>query len=153
MNNWINDCLNNTFLNIHIGKLLFLRWNNWMRSLVFFWKHFNPSSNCSSFARSARRIPPVGNRCIPGKTLDCQWTKGVGKASPAQILEVISRDILFIILIKYKTRGAIKPVIREFIPAQELGSQLGQPRGMEHAYMTGPGISTKGKAQRWHGVP
>lgn len=63
--------------------------------------------------------------------------KGVGKASPAQILEVISGEISVITLMRYKTSDAIKPVIRHLVLAQELENQVGQP-GIE-----------KGDGPRW----
>lgn len=53
--------------------------------------------------------------------------RGVGKASPAQILEVISGEISVITLMRYKTSDAIKPVIRELVLAQERENHVGQP--------------------------
>lgn len=52
------------------------------------------------------------------------------KTSPAQIIQVISGDISIIVLMSYTTSDVIKPVIREILPAQELGDQVCQP-GME----------------------
>lgn len=53
-----------------------------------------------------------------------------GRELGRQVLEVISGEISGITLMRYKTNHALKPLIKELVPAQESGSQVGQP-GME----------------------
>lgn len=50
-----------------------------------------------------------------------------GRELGRQVLEVISGEISGITLMRYKTNHALKPLIKELVPAQELGSQVGQP--------------------------
>lgn len=59
-----------------------------------------------------------------GKHYIASEGKGVGKASPAQILEVISGTISITVLRRYKNSNVLKSVIRELSQPRNPGARL-----------------------------